>query len=264
MRLSDRLTEGLRDVFGLDLRSLAVMRIGFGIILLLDIIVRCTDLEVHYSDAGMFPRSVIAGYYSRGETLSLHMASGSSLFAGLLFGVQAVAAAAMTVGWRTRQATIVSWLLLYSLHVRNPVVINGGDMFLLMAMLWACFLPLGRIWSVDSRMAPTVTRPAAVACGFSSAGFVVQLAALYLFSVALKSGHDWREGGTAIYYALSLDIFVKQPQTAMLMGYPELMVAIFYILLGDPHLLVVLEFDFRQRCQRTEPDATRRFESEVW
>ena len=60
----------LRRTFGIDLRSLALFRICVGIILLIDICVRFSDLTVHYVDSGVLPRDVATK-----ETLSIWVSS---------------------------------------------------------------------------------------------------------------------------------------------------------------------------------------------
>ncbi|NET13417.1 MAG: hypothetical protein F6K08_11435, partial [Okeania sp. SIO1H6] len=43
----------LEKLFGLDLRSLALFRIGLALIIITDLIIRAGDLTAHYSDAGV-------------------------------------------------------------------------------------------------------------------------------------------------------------------------------------------------------------------
>src|SRR6188508_3787652 len=44
------------DHYGLDLRSLAVFRMGVGYLLLSDLVRRAFDLRAHYTDVGVLPR----------------------------------------------------------------------------------------------------------------------------------------------------------------------------------------------------------------
>ena len=61
----------VREIFGVDLRTLALFRFLFGIYLLLDLGARATDLIAHYTDSGVFLRStigkVIADLRTRGN-----------------------------------------------------------------------------------------------------------------------------------------------------------------------------------------------------
>jgi hypothetical protein len=70
-------------------------------------------------------------------------------FQALLFGIAAVAALAMLVGYRTRLAVFVVWVLVLSIQVRNPFLDSSADDLLRLLLFWAMFLPLGAYWSVD-------------------------------------------------------------------------------------------------------------------
>ena len=140
-------------MFGIDVRSLAVFRIGLGALLLADLAVRTTDLEAHYSDLGVLPRDFLSETMRGTWKWSLHIAHGSSLFQAMLFLVAAIAAFALMLGYRSRLASVVSWVLLFSLQTRNPLVNNGGDMLLRALLFWAMFLPLDQCWSLKPNAA---------------------------------------------------------------------------------------------------------------
>ena len=72
--------EYLRDAYSLDLRSLALFRIGLGAVLLGDLIVRASDLTVFYTDFGTLPRAALLDRFSPAERFSLHLMSGQWLF----------------------------------------------------------------------------------------------------------------------------------------------------------------------------------------
>ena len=141
-------------LFGIDLRSLAAFRIGIGALLLTDLGMRATDLTAHYTDDGIVPRSLLDDRLRDSWRWSWHMLNGSAAFQSALFLVAAFAAAALMVGFRTRFATVVSWLLLVSLHARNPFIVNAGDVLLRVVLFWSIFLPLGAVWSIDHRYRP--------------------------------------------------------------------------------------------------------------
>jgi hypothetical protein len=65
-------------------------------------------------------------------------------------------ALSLAAGFRTLQSTVLLLLFTISLHNNNPLIINTGDRQLATALLWACLLPVGRVWSVDRLLNPTV------------------------------------------------------------------------------------------------------------
>jgi hypothetical protein len=207
----------LAELFGLDLRSLAVFRIGLGLLLLADLVGRAADLDAHYTDEGVLPRSAITAP----RYVSLHMLGGSADFQGALFLLAGLFALALLLGWRTRLATAGSWFLLMSLHARNPMVLQGGDDLLRLLLFWGLFLPLGACWSLDDlRRGGRTSGGAAVSAG--SAALILQICFVYWFSAALKTDPVWRSEGTAVYYALSIDQLAT-PLGRYLLGFPGLL-----------------------------------------
>src|SRR5262249_56729885 len=68
------------DFFSLDLRSLALFRVGLGVMIFIDWIDRLPDLAAHYTDAGIVPRSSVAGI----QPISVHVYSGEVWFQAVL------------------------------------------------------------------------------------------------------------------------------------------------------------------------------------
>lgn len=217
-----------QEIAGLDLRSLAVFRMGLGLILLVDLYIRSGDLLAHYTDKGILPRDMLNPAERR---LSIHLFGGAYWFEALLFGVAALFALALLVGIRTRMATCLSWFLLVSLQARNPIVLQAGDMLLRMLLFWGMFLPLGTCWSVDSSAAPhTEDRPWRITC-LATIALLLQICLVYWCSAALKSDPSWRTEGTAVYYALNIDQLVT-PFGEILLDYPRLLWFLTFATLG--------------------------------
>jgi hypothetical protein len=214
------------EIFGADLRSLATFRIVLALLVLADLANRATDLSAHYTDAGIMPRTVLVEQVLSPWAFSLHLMNGGALFQALLFGVAAFAALGMLVGYRTRLMTFVVWLLLLSIQLRNPLLNGSESPVLRMLVFWGMLLPLGAYWSVD-RTRSALPRPSPRFLSLATFGLFMQIAFVYWFSAALKSGPEWRTDYTALYYALSLD---------------QLATPIGHLLLDFPSLLQVLTF----------------------
>ena len=202
---------GLREIFGIDLRTLALFRVGLGALLLADLAMRARDLTAHYTDAGILPRAGLLDTQAIGS-FSLHLLNGTFAFQATLFVIAAVFAAMLVAGSRTRLATIVSWVLLLSLQNRNPQILSAGDSLLLLLSFWAIFLPLGARYSVDQALDKQPgQQPGLLRNGYFSVAtlaLLIQGASMYLFGALLKSDAQWIPDGTAMYYALQLDYMV--------------------------------------------------------
>lgn len=190
----------LHRLLGVDVRSLALLRISMGVILLIDLASRARLLTANYTDAGAHPRAVTESYLPAGSLPSPHLWVGSTRAEAALFVVAAVAAALLALGWRTRLATFVSWLLLASLQQRNLMVLDGGDHLLRFLLFWGIFLPLGAWGSLDARR--TGPPPRAIVCSPASAALLLQVAGMFFITGLLKTGPEWSDG-TAISYAIA-------------------------------------------------------------
>jgi hypothetical protein len=205
------------EVLGLDLRSLAVMRILLGLLMMIDVLGRFTDIPHFYTDISKIPRTAVLEHLGRDQQVSAFLMGGTPGFVAVLFAVMLVFAASYTVGYRTRLTGAVAWFLLISLQTRAPIVLQSGDVVLRLMVFWSLFLPIEGRLSIDSlRALPTRAAPRSV---LSVAAFALawQLNFVYIFTWILKSGKAWRDG-TAVYYALSIDHFAKQPVASWLLA----------------------------------------------
>ncbi len=219
--------KSLTQHYRLDIRSLALFRIGLALVILTDLFWRFPDLASHYSDQGVLPRTSLIDNFLHPWYWSIHLLSGQPLVQGLLFLSAALLALAMLVGYHTRLATIASWAFIISLHHRNPALLFAADAVLKAVMFWAMFLPLGAAYSVDSALnTQSRSLPKQVFSGAVIA-FTVQQCFIYIFSAVFKTTSEiWWPDLTAVYYSLSFDQYVT-PLGAWLLNFPPILLKIF-------------------------------------
>ena len=169
----------LRDLFIIDLRSLALFRISIATLVLIDLALHAQYLRAHFTNFGVLPTWAVEHVFNPHPWFwSLHMASGTLLWQVILFLVAGTAAVALLLGFKTRWATFITWLLLASIHTRHPTLMNGGDNLMRMLMFWSIFLPLSACWSLDARRAyGSTTRPSV----FSAASVAIMLQLLIVY-----------------------------------------------------------------------------------
>lgn len=205
-----------RHVVELDLRSLALFRMTFGLVLIFDSLSRWLDATAHYSDLGLLPRSILLQMGWNPYFLSVHMMSGQPGFIHFLFLVQVGAAVCLCLGNRTRVATFVSWLLLISVQNRNPWILNGGDVYARILLFWMLFLPWGQRWSVDAKaersdhrwwMAPPTNDGKSVK-SLACLAVLLQVSLLYWFAALPKAHPSWVADYSAINISLHHDVLI--------------------------------------------------------
>jgi hypothetical protein len=203
------LASRVSDVVGLDLRSIGLLRIGIAVCLLIDLAGRATDLEAHYTDAGLFPRDA-AIETADAWHISLHFANGQYTFQAILFALAGLSAVCLLLGVHTRLAAIASWILIVSLQNRNFIILNGADVLLRMVLFFSLFLPLGARFSVDRLRA--ISRSPAETNWTATSGtvfYLLQFMVVYVFAGLIKSEIPaWREG-VGLAYALRSPEFAE-------------------------------------------------------
>jgi hypothetical protein len=209
MMVSRPILERLRRAWCLDLRSLALFRIGLALIILGDLAARVQgeDLAAFYTDAGLLSRQALTSRFGFPELWSFHLMAGTAAGVDRLFALAAFLAFLLLIGFRTRAATIASWVMLVSLQNRDPFILHGADALLRLLLFWAIFLPLGARFSVDawSLQDDSGTEDELPLAPFwPSLALAAQIAIVYAFTVLLKSGPEWHHG-SAVSYALSLE-----------------------------------------------------------
>ncbi|MFC6765885.1 HTTM domain-containing protein [Natrinema soli] len=202
-RLSNALDSSSQSVtrrFEIDLRALAAFRIAVGMLVIIDLLLRSRNLTAFYTDAGVLPLEALFSDYS--PVYSLHAISGAAWVQALLFLAAGVVGLSLVVGYRTRFATVVSWLLLVSLHVRNPMLLNSGDVLLRMLLFWGVFLPLGERWSIDARRSD---RDRSTVASIGTMAVLLQMLLMYVTNAIHKTRSDVWMGGDALIEVFQAD-----------------------------------------------------------
>lgn len=224
------------------MRSLALMRVAYALVILADLMVRATALEAHYTDVGVFPRWAMFSHGLPPQHLSFHVLNGSTVYLGFLFFVHALAALALLFGYRTRLATTVCCLMAISLQTRNFALLNGGDVWMRLVLFWAIFLPWGDRWSVDEYHAREPVAPSNTVCSVATFALVQQVFTVYFLAGLFKTSDSWHRTGDAIYLALNMTEWNSRLGVVLLF-FPNLLKAltliIYWLEILGPFLLIV-------------------------
>jgi hypothetical protein len=177
-----------------------VFRITLGALLLWDLASRARFLAALYTDDGVLPRSFVSA------RLPLSFFSGTVWYQATVFALGAVAAALLILGYRTRIAAAIGWLVIGSIQSRNQLLLQHGDYLLRLLLFWSMFLPLGARFSLDARRRPTV--PQNRFFSVAGAALLMQIACVYFFAGLFKLQPVWLDGD-AVGNALRMDHYVS-------------------------------------------------------
>lgn len=229
-------------LFSIDTRALAMMRILLAFGILIDLAIRAQDITLMHGGSGVYPPSIAFDPNVNAYAWSLHLLfGGPPLWVVTMFIIHASVTIALLFGFYTRSASVLSWICITSLHMANPLVLNGGDTLLRSLLFIGMFLPWGHSLSVDGH---TKTKPESYVSVWTVAVFV-QIACIYFFAALFKHDPLWFESGSALYYALSMHN-VATSFASLLLPHVELITFFAVALVSLQHAIpILLLFPFR-------------------
>jgi len=200
-----------------DLRTLAVFRIAFGVALIGNLYDHSKDghLVAFFTNLGVLPNHLALQAPIQPRAWSL-------LFAFSLPGEIRIAFLAIfvvyvlyAIGWKTKLMQVLVVICFVSLVNRNLLLQDGGSFVSTLLAVWTVFLPLGARYSVDHWLATGSAQDKKTASGvmgrwpadaprhvsFVCLALLLQLSVIYAFNAANKTGITWRNG-TAVHYVL--------------------------------------------------------------
>ncbi|GAA4792914.1 hypothetical protein GCM10023200_30650 [Actinomycetospora chlora] len=137
---------------------------------------------------------------------------GGSPLVWVLWLAGVLGAAALTVGFRTRLAALLVFVVMVSVTRQAPLAFNAGDGLLRVISFYVLLMPAGSAFSVDRWLADrrgvwTFPRRAPWALRLAQ----IQLSVIYLATVWEKSGGVLWRNGTAVSYAMRIGDLERVP-----------------------------------------------------
>jgi len=203
-------------------RPLGVIRILFGLLALANLALCSVDLDHWYTGAGLLrgeEARVIAGPL---QVSPLHYLQDQASVR-VAFAFTALAAALLTIGWRTKLMSILFYLGMLSLQMRNLASSSGADVLLMTFAFNLMIAPCGAAYSVDawreSRRRGTPAEPLILAWGLRL--IQIQIGLVYTLAAVLKAGGALWMDGSALHYVLN-NSEVRRLDVSVLTHYPIL------------------------------------------
>lgn len=214
----------MRHISALDDRSLALLRVGLGLVLLYNLYDCWLHVDALMGPAGVWPLAEYARHHDMAAHFSLYAVTDGKLGLGILFTAHACCALMLVLGWRTRLASILCWVMTIFLFRRIEPFVFSGDRALAAFLMWGMFLPLGRRLSLDAyfRRQPLEGHRIVSIAGLA---LVMQLAVIYIIAACAKFHPIWMKDHTALNLLFHNPNWAK-PLAAQLTAYPQFLQAL--------------------------------------
>lgn len=191
--------------------SSGVLRIGLGIILLINVTVFSADALLWYSNSGALSYQESRLVVHPDTTTLFSWFDNTPGKVAAYFCLLFLTVILFTVGLYARVQAVIIFLLLASLHHRNPLMMEGEDVMMRLLSFYCIFLPLDHNFSVRSwwrkrRQQQPFTQETPI---WPLRLIQFQITLLWVSTSGMKlHGPDWIDG-TAMYYVSRLDdVFV--------------------------------------------------------
>ena len=204
-----------------DPRWLGVFRIGFGCLLISELMYRWSYARLLFSNDGVLPNHFSLFAPMGQDLFSIYHVFSTLPEVHVAFALTLIVFVCFTLGYRTRLFHVLSAILITSLHSRNLFTENGGSVVTHSLAIWTVFLPLGRCFSIDAlrrsmsavhEKSPAAlnhrdTAPVEPFVSIVVLGLLLQWSVIYFFNCVHKTGVGWKDH-SAIYWFLYQDRIV--------------------------------------------------------
>jgi len=201
----------------IDLRGIALFRIALGAFLVYDLLDFAPDLRAWFSNEGVLPLAPFLGQWARSTRFVLLDAFATPLLVWIYWLIALAVALAVMLGYRTRLANVLAFILFAGFQERLPPLFDGSDTVLRVVLFWHLFTASGNVWSLDALRARELGNPLSTLGSALPVRLVgLQVGWVYLCSVFWKLGGVKWHDGTALHYAIHLSHVFARPWASAL------------------------------------------------
>ncbi|MEU2455344.1 HTTM domain-containing protein [Streptomyces sp. NPDC012765] len=218
----------------ISLYAASVLRIGYGLLYLVFLLREFPHRDEIWGPGSPWTPAMAQQLFAQTGWNSVLLLSDSRAYFELCYVAAVVTSALFMLGWRTRATSVLFAVVVTSFHARSIFMTDGGDNLILLMSLYLVLTACGRRWSLDARRqrrraaragdAPEPVRGlyaqqlhdarSTLTTVVHNCGILViaaQVCFLYGSAGLYKiQGPTWG-GGTALHYALNLELFQPWP-----------------------------------------------------
>ncbi|WP_314250789.1 HTTM domain-containing protein [Streptomyces sp. DSM 40907] len=232
-----------------SLYAASVLRIGYGLLYLVFLLREFPHRDEIWGPGSPWTPALAQQLFDQTGWNSILILSDSRAYFELCYVTALVTSALFMLGWRTRAMSVLFAVVVTSFHARSIFMTDGGDNLILLMALYLVLTACGRRWSLDARRnrlkaaragdAPESARSfsaqqlhdarTTLTTVVHNCGILViaaQVCFLYGSAGLYKiQGPTWG-GGTALHYALNLELFQPWPALSHLVDEYPMVIAI--------------------------------------
>ncbi len=183
-----------------------LIRIGYAVLLLINVLVWAPDLERWFGEQGALPFAVSRAVVDPDTTTLFAWLPKTNVVMWTCYSLLLAQIAALLVGWFARFQALCIFLWLTSFQHRNMLIWDAEDWLFRLLAFYLIFLPIGETYSLCQRSRNHLATPATVPRPVWPLRLVqIQITLIYISNVWEKlNGSEWLDG-IAIYYVSRLD-----------------------------------------------------------
>jgi len=189
-----------------DARQFAAIRIGYSLLMLVNVACWWPDLDRWFSNEGVLPLHESRQILDSNCLTLFQILPTDRTTLHIVFGLFVTHLILLLIGWKSRWQAVCCYVWLVSFQHRNSLIFEGEDTLFRIIGFLLILMPLDAAWSVDAALSPrpSLSRPPVID-GWPLRLLQLQMTMLY-FSAAWSKllGEPWRDG-TALYYVMQLD-----------------------------------------------------------
>ncbi|KUN83996.1 deoxyribonuclease HsdR [Streptomyces bungoensis] len=235
-----------------SLYAAAVLRIGYGFLYLAFLLREFPHRDEIWGPDSPWTPALARQLFDQTGWASVLTLSDSRAYFEVCYAAALITSALFMLGWRTRAVSVLFAVVVTSFHARAIFMTDGGDNLILLMALYLVVTACGRRWSLDARRTRIrasaggtprfpLDRPSRELrrhlrdarltvitvlhnCGMLA--IAAQVCFLYGSAGLYKvQGATWGNG-TALHYALSLDLFRPWPELSRAADGHEVLIAL--------------------------------------
>lgn len=205
-------------------RVCAVLRIGFGLLIFINFLVFYPEVDRWFGPNGLLPFEASRTIVDPDTVTIFQWFPESAAFVRACLILLLVQSLCLAAGFFGRFNAACVFVLMTSFHHRNMALIDAEDNLMRIACFLLIFMPLDDAFSLRNLIARIRRHPRQLEHfpAWPLRLMQIEMSLIYLSTALLKlRGEDWRSG-SALYYAVQIDLFKRFPMPAFLIENPAL------------------------------------------